>query len=490
MEEEELKNKYDALACSIKVEDITSDELNQNILRRLKDNDPELDKLFICGEDKICDELDFCPTNGKELGWLGYYIGKSTNLQQLHIISSLPPSCNTGIEDFRRGLGRNRSIRKLSFSNNHRLDGQIFHMLDLFFKNTDNLTEMEMTNCILGVECVRHLSLASGECKKSLQKVVFIDNQIIDGGQSMDIIAALQMHPQLKQLHLEGMSIGRNECTTLSTLLRNTTHQLQTLNLYENDIDDVGVESLTHAIGGSNLADLTLSCNPSITTRGWKTLSTLFEMPDSNLEKLSLQHSNIGNEDALIFANALVGNCKLKVLDLYLNGITFEGWTHFSKLLCNTSSVNNTYLSNHTLGDLSVDHLRPRLPANLVSSLALNDTIANEGQIAMTKILRHHYLFNMEPFFQWEFKVLPLMIAWLEKARARTSNFEEKIDRMMLSMTYDFVREFPMLYIEPVTRREIEECSRFEKKLQGDKCQQSQLEEVQQRKTRATMRLL
>ena len=82
------------------------------------------------------------------------------------------------------------------------------------------------------------------------------------------------------------------------------------------------------------------------------------------------------------------------------------------------------------------------------------------------------------------------MIAWLEKARARTSNFEDKINLTKLSITYDFVREFPMLYIEPVTRREIEECSRFEKKLQGDKCQQSQLEEVQQRKTRATMRLL
>ena len=59
---------------------------------------------------------------------------------------------------------------------------------------------------------------------------------------------------------------------------------------------------------------------------------------------------------------------------------------------------------------------------------------------------------------------------------------------MMLSVTYDFVREFPMLYIEPVTRKEIEECNALEKKLQWAS-QQAELEDVQQRKTRAMRRL-
>ena len=55
---------------------------------------------------------------------------------------------------------------------------------------------------------------------------------------------------------------------------------------------------------------------------------------------------------------------------------------------------------------------------------------------------------------------------------------------------YDFVREFPMLYIEPVTRKEIEECTALEKQLQGDQSQQAKLEDVQQRKERAMRRLL
>ena len=45
-----------------------------------------------------------------------------------------------------------------------------------------------------------------------------------------------------------------------------------------------------------------------------------------------------------------------------------------------------------------------------------------------------------------------------------------------------------MLYIETVTRKEIEECSVVEIELQG-KCQQAKLEEVQQRKERAVRRL-
>ena len=72
---------YDALATTIKIEDISSNVRNQNILRQLKDNDPTFDKLWICNQDQIDDEFDFCPTNGEELGWLGYYIGKNITLK-------------------------------------------------------------------------------------------------------------------------------------------------------------------------------------------------------------------------------------------------------------------------------------------------------------------------------------------------------------------------------------------------------------------------
>ena len=417
---------------------------------------------------------------------MGYYLGKNTTVDRLIICSTPPTSCDTGIEAFRRGLGRNRSIRKLSFSDNNQLDGQIFHMLDLFLKNNPNLTEIEVNNCDLWPEGIRQLSLALRGCNKSLRNVRF-DYNNLGGGQLVDIIVSLGMHPQLKHLDLVSMEIDRNECTALATLLRKTTKQLQILDLYGNNVDNDGIEVLTHGISGSQLVKLVLSCDRSITIRGWKTLSTLLQMPDSNLEEIDLSLNNTSNEAILAFANSLKGNCKLKMLDLsYCNDITEGGWAPFSKLLCDPSSINKTYLSNHTLEDLGATHLMPFV---VQSYLILNRNNEDKGQVAMIKILQHHSHFNVQPFFEWEFRVLPLMITWLEKASTCTSIFGEEIKRTKLSITYDFVREFPMLYIEPVTRKEIEDCSALENELQGVQSQQAKLEEVLQRKTRALRRL-
>ena len=123
----------------------------------------------------------------------------------------------------------------------------------------------------------------------SLKRIKLTDNEIGDG-QLVDIILALSMHPQLEHLELSCMNIGRSECTALATLLRNTTKRLQTLNLLGNNIDDEGIEALTGAISGSKLQVVDLSYNRirSITIRGWKTLSTLFGISDSNLERLIL----------------------------------------------------------------------------------------------------------------------------------------------------------------------------------------------------------
>ena len=66
----------------------------------------------------------------------------------------------------------------------------------------------------------------------------------------------------------------------------------------------------------------------------------------------------------------------------------------------------------------------------------------------MTKILKCHSHFDMQPFFEWELKILPLVMDWFEKADSRTTGFEEKIKRMKLACMYEFVREFPVLYID------------------------------------------
>ena len=257
------------------------------------------------------------------------------------------------------------------------------------------------------------------------------------------------MHPKLEMIDLSSMVIRRNECTALANILRTTAKQLRTLNLCRNNIDDEGVEVLVHALASCNqLQELNLSWNRSITAIGWKKVSTLLDRPDSNLKELDLIDNNIGVEGALIFANALRGNFTLRHLNLIDNGISADGWATFSKVLCDTSTINKTYLSNHTLVTIAGI---PNCPDNIQSYLRLSSVRDDKRKIAMAKILQHHTHFDVQPFFEWEFKVFPLVIAWLEKARTHTYNFGKKIRRTKLSVTYDFVREFPC-YISNLLR--------------------------------------
>jgi len=505
-----MSTDYAALANTIKIEDITSNELNREILHKLKNNDESFDELWICkeGEGFGTDDYDdhhqhYIPSGAEdELGWLGYYIGQNRMLQTLHFCSTF---------DFIE-------------------DGKIFYMLGPFLKNNYYLFEFQIEDCEFGSVGIRQLSSAIGSCNRSLTSFSLSSNRMGDG-QLVDIIAALGVHPQLEQLDLSYMDVGITECTALSTLLRHTTTNLQRLNLNGNigGIDDECIGILTQPISCSKLEELTLSSKRSITIRGWKKLSTLLEMPDCKLEKLSIDHCSIGDEGALVFANALANNNQLQYLNLgsnqlitikgwkavstllempctnlkslgvsYNNNIGDEGalvfanalknnstlktlemqgcgvsakgwWAPFSKLLCDTSSVNSTYLSNHTLEHLSYRGIDVGAQVGIVHSLATNHEMEDKHQVAMVKILQNHSHFDMEPFFEWEFSVLPLMINWVEKVGALVhDSFEEKIKRMNLSIVYDFIREFPMLYVESVTRKEIAKYTALEEELQGD----------------------
>ena len=78
-------------------------------------------------------------------------------------------------------------------------------------------------------------------------------------------------------------------------------------------------------------------------------LATLLTDPNCNLHALDLGHNNITNEGATTIANSLVNNTKLRVLCLYYNQIDPSVDDVFSKILCNNTSINLTYSSNHNL---------------------------------------------------------------------------------------------------------------------------------------------
>ena len=106
----------------------------------------------------------------------------------------------------------------------------------------------------------------------------------------------------------------------------------------------------------------------------------------------------------------------------------------------------------------------------------------------MIKILQHHNEFNMTPLFEWEFKVLPLVIDWFERASAITmpDNFEAwnfeaywpsgqehsshvptiNIGPRKLSCIYQFVRAMPELYVETRLRKQLEDVKSKESEIE------------------------
>jgi len=142
--------KYPALADTIKIKDITSNKQNQTILQQLKDNNEAFSELSI-GSYGNEDNLYFSPQSSEELAWLGYFIGRNTNVWELYITSTPPPSCDGGIEIFRKGLSENTSIFKMVILDGNYSGGKVFQLLNPFMESSSELTDFEVEDGAFGV---------------------------------------------------------------------------------------------------------------------------------------------------------------------------------------------------------------------------------------------------------------------------------------------------------------------------------------------------
>ena len=374
---------------------------------------------------------------------MGYYIGKNTYLKKLQLANPFQYFDND-IDAFFRGVNNNRSIQKISFYQMDLSGGEIFQSLHPFFENNNSISEIEVEECGFGAGCAHQLSDALRGCNKSLKSIIIAENGLEDE-ELVYIITALSAHPQLAHLDFRSMNVGRNECTALAALLSSSATGLHSLKLCDNDIDDEGVDILVDALTNSRLSQLYLSLNQSITTRGCQSLAVLLEKTSINLEELFLANSNIDDEGAHIFAHALASNLRLKTLNLGRNdGITAEAWATFSKLLCDTSSINSTYHSNHTLECLSWEE--EQIPANVNALLALNRSTEDKTQVAIKKITKHHQHFDMQPFFEWDLKVLPIAINWFERAGSIEGIDVAEVGKRKLETIYQFIHAMPEVF--------------------------------------------
>jgi hypothetical protein len=146
--------------------------------------------------------------------------------------------------------------------------------------------------------------------------------------------------------------------------------------------------------------------------------SNVLQNPNSALEMLDLGYS-VNDQTILSFADALSTNGRLTKLRMHLwlsnTSVTRLGHDAFCHMLCNKSSIMNTFLSNHILRIISDDYDEELLPEDLVSLLKLNRE-NNACQAARLKIIQTHFSgseINMQPFMDLDLSFKPHAIAWM-----------------------------------------------------------------------------
>mmetsp|Transcript_18251 Transcript_18251/g.28010 ORF Transcript_18251/g.28010 Transcript_18251/m.28010 type:complete len:694 (+) Transcript_18251:49-2130(+) len=456
---------YDMLAHIIDLKCITSSKKNAEILRRLRDDTwDEKEDLFIADYDSDCGEY-FCSEEGDDWGWLGYFIGKNKQIRGLNL--HCLPEEEDEVDAFMEGLCRDQSIERLDIRRCE-ID---FSSLSPFIVNNGNLKDLRLFH--VDIFCAHSLAMALSQRQhKSLTKFCFSGNNLSNDALE-EISAALTGYPYLETFNVsENVLVGANGCESLGAIIRSSALRLEQVSLCGNDFDDNGLQTLTAALtNAATLQRLSLSSNRLITASGLRALSQLFSSA-CPVETLLLEDMNIGDEGAEALADGLMGNTTLKHLVLTPDsaGITSTGWAAFSRLLCDTSSINNTYRSNHTLEHIGDDYhyvsdpfggpklfrsgnysggYFPGIPPAVVQYLKIN----KENYAAKIKIGRCHPDIPVEVFFGYKLKFLPFLVSWFVGFGTRKcSNCQNattrEFQRRELSTVYKFIRGMPMLAVD------------------------------------------
>lgn len=214
-----------------------------------------------------------------------------------------------------------------------------------------------------------------------LEKLDISGNKIGNEGATVLGNLICSMGTSLKELYMnfmmyvEGRSPGNSSeyitsqgWVSLFTILQGSNLALVKLHCAVNQIDNDGMQLLVRLVSSmTSLKVLSLESNEWITPAGWLVLSDYLQSPNFALERLILDDNNLIDDTLIIFASALGHNKTLKQLsvkncyyedeeeegnDIFM---TERGWSAISTLVCNKSSIMDTYNSNHTLNELR-DH--------------------------------------------------------------------------------------------------------------------------------------
>lgn len=224
------------------------------------------------------------------------------------------------------------------------------------------------------------------------------DCRMTDAG-AIEIADALAVNSSLKSLIMD-----RNDSVTAAgwveffNRLSDSACSLEELDLSSNAMNDEGAAALLDLLAGM----ITLNCLKFtdcnlITTDGWRVIAGLLQT-NSNVMSLELGREFIEDTEVIPFAVALKTNKCLRYLSLTGGEkITNRAWDAFTNILCDNSSVQCTYHSNHSLHTLQIVYnqwTRMQVPAHIARVLKLNATNEDKSAVARQKIITNSKIYT------------------------------------------------------------------------------------------------
>jgi hypothetical protein len=266
-----------------------------------------------------------------------------------------------------------------------------------------------------------------------------------------------------------------SHCFALSMVLSHPMRSLKKLFLWESGVGDVGMSFLGDALAVNNmLQHIDLSNNPSITLKGWQAFSSCLRNPHSALKELDISGCNIDDQSVATVATSLAENSSVKTLDiasneigpagvvtffnivlkgksvlevLFLDSIEIHDITEgdiceFLRALCDESTIDRTYTSNHTfhtcehLFDKTYPHPSPGVSDKICTLLDFNRN-ADKVEVARLKILDRHFYggsMGINSLASLRETMLPHVIEWMGR------------DKRGYAAMFEFVQRSPILF--------------------------------------------
>ena len=389
-------------------------DLNEELLRSVEQNDGSFMTLSLNRHDV-----------GLDFSRLSKAIATNTNINHLEVDYYMLDITGMGLCE---SLKQNTSIYDLVIRGNELpLVGTVgVGILQAYQENSTNLLYLRLMNCNIHTSTNPHNEGA------------------------IEIATTLQCCTNLKMIHLVDCNIIDYQLLPMVEAMRGL-HSLGQLHLNDNFIRDEGCQAL----------------------------ATLLEDANCNIQILQLEGNEITNEGVVILINSLANNIKLRSIDLNSNPVdrnSLDTVLHgvLPGLLCNISSVDSIYSSNHTFEDLDIsdvnnDTTNRWLRSQHVRSLLRMNEYIVKSHVAIKKILRYLPNIDMEPLFgldseaEQSLKALPFVIDWFNnKASAVVADDEDsslssvsdeeesydyRIEEKKLSAIFQFARAMPLHFV-------------------------------------------